>query len=109
MVLPEEAAIVSLAQKVGRVSVSLRRPDSLALPKPAPVTVKDLLEGKRAEAARQQRYKTIQKIKIVRGLPGVGSRVVMPPRTSQSVTTVMCLGARRSTRSSRMRLVTASW
>ena len=35
--------------------------------------------------------------------------VVMPPRTSQRVSTVACFGAIELTRSSRIRLVTASW
>ena len=84
LVLPGEAQILALAQRVGRLSLALANPqaypgeDKRYVPKP--LTVQELLEGKRAKELFRQRRRSFQRVPIIRS-PAVPPRGWRPSPT----------------------------
>ncbi|MBN2724843.1 MAG: Flp pilus assembly protein CpaB [Deltaproteobacteria bacterium] len=78
LVLPEEAEMMVLAQKVGTISLTLRNPEDRGLMQErAWTTLKTLLTRERAKKLRMKRIQTLDTIKIIRGIsknlpPGLG-------------------------------------
>ncbi|MBU1221607.1 Flp pilus assembly protein CpaB [Myxococcota bacterium] len=78
LVLPEEAEMLVLAQKVGSISLTLRNPEDRGLMQErAWTTLKTLLTRERAKKLRMKRIQTLDTINIIRGIsktlpPGVG-------------------------------------
>lgn len=72
LVLPAEAEILVLAQDLGQLYMTLRNPEDLDVyQERARTTITTLITGERVKELREERYQTIQKIKIIRGLPGL--------------------------------------
>ncbi len=72
MVLPTEAASLALARAAGKLTLALRNPEDVGTrATPLLVTPKDLATGKLTARQLQERYRTIQRITVVRGLPGM--------------------------------------
>jgi pilus assembly protein CpaB len=72
LVLPAEAEILVLAQQLGQLYLTLRNPEDLDVyQERARTTISTLITGERVKKLREERYQTIQKIKIIRGLPGI--------------------------------------
>ena len=71
LVLPAEAVILTLAQAQGSLSLMLRNPEDLDLAQPPPSATLGTLTDARLGKLRQKRYQTIQRIRVVRGLPGL--------------------------------------
>jgi pilus assembly protein CpaB len=73
LVLPAEAEILVLAQELGQLYFSLRNPEDLDIyQERARTTITTLITGERVTKLREERYQTIQRIKIIRGVPGLG-------------------------------------
>jgi pilus assembly protein CpaB len=73
LVLPAEAEIIVLAQELGQLYFSLRNPEDLDIYQDrARTTITTLITGERVTKLREERYNTIQRIKIIRGVPGLG-------------------------------------
>ncbi len=78
LVLPEEAEMLLLAQKVGDLSLTLRNPDDRGLMQErAWTTLKTLLTRERAKKLRMQRIQTLDTIRILRG---IGKDIPVPPQ-----------------------------
>jgi len=78
LVLPEEAEMLLLAQKVGELSLTLRHPDDRGLMQErAWTTLKTLLTRERAKKLRMQRIQTLDTIRILRG---IGKDIPVPPQ-----------------------------
>lgn len=72
LVLPAEAEILVLAQELGQLYMTLRNPEDLDVyQERARTTISTLITGERVKELREERYNTIQQIKIIRGLPGM--------------------------------------
>ncbi len=72
LVLPAEAEILVLAQELGNLYMTLRNPEDLDVyQERARTTITTLITGERVKKLREERYQTIQRIKIIRGLPGL--------------------------------------
>ena len=72
LVLPAEAEILVLAQQLGQIYLSLRNPEDLDVyQERARTTITTLITGERVKKLREERYQTIQRIKVIRGLPGL--------------------------------------
>ena len=70
--LPAEAEILVLAQELGGLYMTLRNPEDLDVyQERARTTITTLITGERVKKLREERYQTIQRIKIIRGLPGL--------------------------------------
>jgi pilus assembly protein CpaB len=73
LVLPAEAEIIVLSQELGQLYFSLRNPEDLDIYQDrARTTITTLITGERVTKLREERYNTIQRIKIIRGVPGLG-------------------------------------
>jgi pilus assembly protein CpaB len=74
-VLPEEAEIVVLAQELGNLYLTLRnRTDTDVYEERARTTIDTLITGERVKKLHEKRMRSIQRLKIIRGLgaqPGV--------------------------------------
>lgn len=71
LVLPAEAEILVLAQQLGQLYMTLRNPEDLDVyQERARTTITTLITGQRVKKLRKERYRTIQAIKVIRGLPG---------------------------------------
>ena len=69
LVLPEEAEMLILAQKIGSISLTLRNPDDRSLMQErAWTTLKTLLTRERAKKLRMRRIHTLDTIRILRGV-----------------------------------------
>jgi pilus assembly protein CpaB len=69
LVLPEEAEMLILAQKIGTISLTLRNPDDRTLMhERAWTTLKTLLTRERAKKLRIKRIQTLDTIRILRGI-----------------------------------------
>jgi pilus assembly protein CpaB len=72
LALPAEAEILVLAQELGNLYMTLRNPEDLDVyQERARTTITTLITGERVKKLREERYQTIQRIKIIRGLPGL--------------------------------------
>ena len=69
LVLPEEAEMLVLAQKIGSISLTLRNPNDRGLMQErAWTTLKTLLTRERAKKLRMKRIQTLDTIRILRGV-----------------------------------------
>ncbi|MBU1239795.1 Flp pilus assembly protein CpaB, partial [Myxococcota bacterium] len=69
LVLPEEAEMLILAQKIGSIAFTLRNPDDRGLMQErAWTTLKTLLTRERAKKLRMRRIHTLDTIRILRGV-----------------------------------------
>lgn len=71
LVLPAEAVILAQAQAQGSLYLTLRHPEDLSVVTPPPAASPKSIMNARLKKLREQRHKTIQRIRTIRGLPGL--------------------------------------